>query len=159
MLSNMIKLFIQRMLIVVSGLSVTTISLAQTTAAVDAPGVAVDTRSQLFEAPKTQQLDRIRDRTQPFGHTLFGGGFSSSETLGLNADYVVGIGDRIAVRVWGATSYDDVQEVDTQGNIFIPDVGPVRLGGVKNSNINSTVKSAVARVYTCLLYTSPSPRD
>jgi len=64
LLSNMIKLFIQRMLIVVSGLSVTTISLAQTTAAVDAPGVAVDTRSQLFEAPKTQQLDRIRDRTQ-----------------------------------------------------------------------------------------------
>ena len=148
MLSNMIKLFIQRILIIVAGLSVTTVSQAQTAAAVDAPGVAVDTRSQLFEAPKTEQLDRIRDRTQPFGHTLFGGGFSSSETLGLNADYVVGIGDRVAVRVWGATAYDDVQEVDTQGNIFIPDVGPVRLGGVRNSHINSTVKSAVARVYT-----------
>jgi len=120
------------MLIVVASFSVTTVAQAQTAAAVDAPGVAVDTRSQLFEAPKTEQLDRIRDRTQPFGHTLFGGGFSSSETLGLNADYVVGIGDRVAVRVWGATAYDDVQEVDTQGNIFIPDVGPVRLGGVKN---------------------------
>jgi len=41
-----------------------------------------------------------------------------------------------------------VQVVDSQGNIFIPDVGPVKLGGVKNSNVNGTVKAAIARVYT-----------
>ena len=115
---------------------------------VESSGVLVDNRSQLFEAAESQQLDRLRNRTQPFGHTLFDGGFSDSETLGLNSDYVVGVGDKVAVRIWGAVAYDDVQDVDSQGNIFIPNVGPVRLGGVKNSNVNGTVKAAIARVYT-----------
>jgi len=119
---------------------------AQTT--VESTDVAVDTRSALFDEQKTEQLDKIRSETQPFGHTLFGGGFSASETQGLNSDYVVGVGDRVAVRIWGATTFDEVQVVDSQGNIFIPDVGPVKLGGVKNSNVNGTVKAAIARVYT-----------
>ena len=146
MLSNCVKKSMSKLLFILSAMIVVTVSQAQTS--VDAPGVVVDTRSELFEAPETKQLDRLRSKTLPFGHTLFGGGFSASETLGLNADYVVGVGDKVAVRIWGATAYDQVQIVDSQGNIFIPDVGPVRLGGVKNSNVNTTVKAAIARVYT-----------
>lgn len=116
--------------------------------AVETPGVVVDSRSALFEQQETEQLDQLRNQTKPFGHTLFGGGFSASETQGLNADYIVSVGDRVAVRIWGATAYEKIQVVDSQGNIFIPDVGPVKLGGVKNSQVNSTVKAAIARVYT-----------
>jgi len=71
-----------------------------------------------------------------------------AETVGLNPDYAVGVGDKIAVRIWGATAYDSVETVDTQGNIFIPNVGPVKLGGVVNSRVNATVTAAIARVYT-----------
>ena len=136
----------QKIMMVLATLMFSSLVAAQTT--VESAGVVVDSPGALFEEQKTEQLDKIRSDTQPFGHTLFGGGFSASETQGLNSDYIVGVGDRVAVRIWGATSYDEVQVVDSQGNIFIPDVGPVRLGGVKNSNVNGTVKAAIARVYT-----------
>ncbi len=136
----------QKILMLLATLMFSSLVAAQTT--VESEEVVVDSPGDLFEDQKTEQLDRIRSDTQPFGHTLFGGGFSASEAQGLNSDYIVGIGDRVAVRIWGATSYDEVQVVDSQGNIFIPDVGPVKLGGVKNSNVNGTVKAAIARVYT-----------
>lgn len=120
-------------------------SFAQTT--VETSDIGVDDQSSLFDRQETQQMDQLRARTPPFGHTLFDGGFSASETLGLNADYIVGTGDRVAIRIWGAISYEAVETIDSQGNIFIPDVGPVKLGGVRNARINATVKAAIARVY------------
>jgi len=136
----------QKLTLLLTALILSTFVSAQT--AVETPGVVVDSRSALFEQQETEQLDQLRNQTKPFGHTLFGGGFSASETRGLNADYIVSVGDRVAVRIWGATAYEKIQVVDSQGNIFIPDVGPVKLGGVKNSQVNGTVKAAIARVYT-----------
>lgn len=104
--------------------------------------------SELLEKQDSGQLDKIRGSVKPFGHSLFNGGFGHSENNGLNADYLVSTGDRISVRIWGATAFESVQIVDTQGNIFIPDVGPVNLGGVPNRAVNSTVKAAIAKVYT-----------
>ncbi len=106
------------------------------------------THSEVLEQQQPSQLDTIRRKAQPFGHSLFSGGFGTDESSGLNADYIVDAGDRVAVRIWGAASFDAVQTVDGQGNIFIPEVGPVKLGGVANKYINSKVKKAVSRVYT-----------
>ncbi len=146
MRSNYLKESMHKLLVVIAAVVLTGTVGAQTT--VEAPGEAVRESSELFDRKQPQQIDDLRTRIRPFGHTLFGGGFSASETLGLNSDYIVGVGDKVAVRIWGATAYDQVQVVDSQGNIFIPDVGPVRLGGVKNANVNNTVKAAIARVYT-----------
>lgn len=133
-------------LAVLATLLATSSVIAQTT--VDPGDVVVDRQSAIFEQREAEQLDQLRGQAKPFGYTLFTGGFSASETHGLNADYVVGVGDRVAIRIWGATAYEEVQTVDSQGNIFIPDVGPVQLGGVKNSQVNAAVKRAIARVYT-----------
>ena len=146
MQSNKMKHCIQNTLLLLAVALVGSLASAQT--AIDPDDEVLDRQSAIFEQQESAQFDRLRDQTLPFGHTLFGGGFSASETSGLNADYVVGVGDRVAIRIWGATSFDQVQEVDSQGNVFIPDVGPVRLGGVKNSQVNATVKAAIARVYT-----------
>lgn len=143
--NNMIKSIRNAMVLSAAAL-IGTLASAQT--AIDPDDAVIERQSAIFEQQESAQFDQLRDQTLPFGHTLFGGGFSASETSGLNADYIVGVGDRVAIRIWGATSYDEVQEVDSQGNIFIPDVGPVRLGGVKNSRVNATVKAAIARVYT-----------
>ncbi len=134
------------LLAVLATLLATSSVIAQTT--VDPGDVVVDRQSAIFEQREAEQLDQLRGQAKPFGYTLFTGGFSASETHGLNADYVVGVGDRVAIRIWGATAYEEVQTVDSQGNIFIPDVGPVQLGGVKNSQVNAAVKRAIARVYT-----------
>ena len=139
------RLFGAMLCIVLSGISSYAMSQQITDVAVPVPDTNTTT---LLEKQDVGQLERIRRSTLPFGHSLFSGGFGHSENNGLNADYLVSTGDRISVRIWGATAFESVQVVDTQGNIFIPDVGPVKLGGVPNKAVNSTVKSAIANVYT-----------
>lgn len=85
---------------------------------------------------------------EPFGASLFQGNFASTYSSGANADYVILPGDRITVRVWGARSYDDVLFVDQQGNIFLPEIGPVKVAGLKQSALSGAVKGRLASVFT-----------
>lgn len=85
---------------------------------------------------------------KPFASKLFEGRFASTFSDAASGDYVLAPGDRVVVRIWGARTYDDVLIVDQQGNLFIPEVGPVHVGGTKNSSLLSTVRSAISRVYT-----------
>lgn len=85
---------------------------------------------------------------KPFAANLFEGRFASTFSDAASGDYVLAPGDRVVVRIWGARSYDDVLIVDQQGNLFIPEVGPVRVAGTKNSELLNTVRSAISRVYT-----------
>ncbi len=87
------------------------------------------------------------DLPEPFGSNLFTGGFSDSREDGLNPGYVIQPGDRVSVRIWGAIEYNESQEVDPRGNIFLPSVGPVLVGGVKNSDLNARVSQAVSTVF------------
>ena len=82
-----------------------------------------------------------------FGEQLFQPGIAQTYGVGLNDEYKIAIGDRIALRMWGAFPYQNVQVVDTQGNIFLPNVGPVLLAGVRNSDLNDIVRTAIRDVY------------
>jgi protein involved in polysaccharide export with SLBB domain len=82
-----------------------------------------------------------------FGEQLFQPGTAQTYGVGFNADYVLAIGDRVALRMWGAFPYEDVQLVDPQGNIFVPNVGPIPVAGVRNSELNDVVRSAIREVY------------
>ncbi len=90
----------------------------------------------------------IADRILPFGHNLFNGGFTSEREDGLNPDYLIVPGDNISISIWGALNHSSILTVDPQGNIFVPDVGPVAVGGVPNYNLNKTVQAAVRTVFT-----------
>jgi protein involved in polysaccharide export with SLBB domain len=82
-----------------------------------------------------------------FGASLFSGSFAAQRENGLNPDYRVLPGDRVAVNVWGITSLADVFAVDTQGNIFLPGIGPIPVGGVRSADMTDVVRQAIARVY------------
>src|SRR5690606_33035901 len=81
-----------------------------------------------------------------FGEQLFRSGRPTSAP-GFNPDYVLAVGDRVSVRMWGAFTYEAVQIVDPQGNVFIPNVGPVQVAGVRNGDLNDVVRAEVQRVY------------
>jgi protein involved in polysaccharide export with SLBB domain len=83
----------------------------------------------------------------PFGANLFLGNFLRQRENGVNPDYVVMPGDRVAVYTWGALEVNDVFVVDTQGNIFLPQIGPISLSGVRNADLTATVERAIGRVY------------
>jgi protein involved in polysaccharide export with SLBB domain len=82
-----------------------------------------------------------------FGQQLFQPGIAQTYGVGFNEDYQIAIGDRVALRMWGAYSYADVQVVDAQGNVFLPNVGPVPVAGARNENLNEVVRSAIREVY------------
>ncbi|PSJ48224.1 capsid assembly protein [Zobellella endophytica] len=88
------------------------------------------------------------DAFPSFGSHLFSGGFRGVRADGLNPDYVIAPGDQVTLRVWGAVEIDRVLPVDAQGNIFIPAVGPIKVQGLKHSQLDSTVRSAVSSVYS-----------
>lgn len=90
----------------------------------------------------------LRVEVQPFGANLFTGNFLKSRGNGLNPEYIVAPGDRVVVNVWGVLTLTDVFEVDSQGNIFLPDIGPLKLAGVKNKDLTKTVKWHISQVYT-----------
>lgn len=84
---------------------------------------------------------------QPFGANLFTGSYAAQRENGINPDYEILSGDRVMVNAWGALTINDVFVVDTQGNIFLPGIGPVHLAGVRNADLTRTVRQAIARVY------------
>lgn len=85
---------------------------------------------------------------QPFGANLFQGNFANTYQEGLQPDYVIAPGDRILIRVWGAFSYDDVLVVDQQGNVFVPEVGPIAVAGLRHSQLQGTIQRQIASVFT-----------
>jgi len=99
------------------------------------------------EAPKPKAPKRKSDELAPFGAKLFQGNFLGAREDGLNPDYRILPGDRVAVYSWGTVDVQKTFIVDGQGNIFIPGVGPVRLAGVKNSNLTDIVRKGMERVY------------
>lgn len=85
---------------------------------------------------------------RPFGEKLFEGGFRGEREDGLNPDYLVRPGDHITLRMWGAVDYADVVVVDAQGNIFVPNIGPIRVVGIRNGDLAGRIRQAVATVFT-----------
>jgi protein involved in polysaccharide export with SLBB domain len=84
---------------------------------------------------------------QPFGAELFSGGFRGMRTDDLNPDYKVVPGDQVTLKIWGAIDVDRVMPVDSQGNIFIPAVGPVKVQGISSKQLDAKVRAAVNTVY------------
>jgi protein involved in polysaccharide export with SLBB domain len=85
---------------------------------------------------------------RPFGANLFMGNFLKAREDGLNAGYVIMPGDHVSVNAWGSVSINRVFVVDGQGNIFLPDIGPIHLEGVKNAQLTDVVKQGIKQVYS-----------
>ncbi|SMF39500.1 polysaccharide biosynthesis/export family protein [Pseudobacteriovorax antillogorgiicola] len=91
---------------------------------------------------------KVRDSNiLPFGANLFQGSFSKESFKGFNPDYQIDVGDAISVQFWGAVEFQQNLIVDAQGNIFLPKVGPVRVLGVRNQDLNAVIKKKVSQVY------------
>lgn len=87
-----------------------------------------------------------------FGAHLFNGNFTKTSQHIYNPDYRLAIGDKVNVKMWGAFEYEQQLSVDSQGNIFLPRVGTVKLLGVRNSDLVDIISDNVKRVYRSNVY-------
>ncbi|MGA0610307.1 polysaccharide biosynthesis/export family protein [Caldimonas sp. KR1-144] len=82
-----------------------------------------------------------------FGSQMFSGRFAATAFSGFNPDQQIAVGDRISVRMWGAFNFEATQVVDAQGNVFVPNVGPVNVLGVRNADLNGIIEIQVKKTY------------
>ncbi len=121
----------------------------QTVAAAEVSvGEAVTTASDL----EVQDSSREMPRATVFGHNLFQGSFSAKSQSYYNPDYRVAIGDTINLRIWGSLELEMDATVDNQGNIFIPKVGTVAVGGVTNKRLVEIIKAKVHQKYNLRVF-------
>ncbi len=93
------------------------------------------------------KIKNIKENRAYFGELLFKGEFKKSRELRYNSNYILNIGDKVSIKLWGAYNYTGELKIDLQGNIFIPKVGVVHLLGVSNKNLKSVVERSVNRVF------------
>lgn len=84
----------------------------------------------------------------PYGANLFAGGYETERSDGLNDNYLIAPGDKLNIWIWGAVNFSNVVTVDNQGNIFIPDVGPINVKNVPANQVNNLVTSKIGDVFT-----------
>lgn len=95
-----------------------------------------------------EPFEKTIEHLKPFGANLFTGNFARTYYDSLNPGYEINAGDRIAVKLWGAKDLDTVLVVDQQGNIFLPEVGPVKVAGLPQSSLNEAVRAHLATIFT-----------
>lgn len=112
----------------------------------DVPALNGPARDDSLSVP--QKADRQANLSSDvFGAHLFTGAFARASTATFNPDYVVSVGDRIQVRLWGGYTFDGALVVDSQGNVFLPFSGPIRVLGVRNNDLQNVVDAAVRKVF------------
>jgi protein involved in polysaccharide export with SLBB domain len=97
--------------------------------------------------PQQPAAAKAQPASDVFGAQLFTGAFANQGPVQFNTDYAVAIGDQVQIRLWGGFEYDATLSVDPQGNIFIPNLGPVKVQGVRNADLQRVVESAVRQVF------------
>ncbi len=75
--------------------------------------------------------------------------FAPADQIPATADYVVGPGDEILVRIFGAEQLSGNSQltVDASGNIYIPRVGTVHVAGLRMDQLQGEVTSEVSHVF------------
>lgn len=94
--------------------------------------------------------EATRSRSGPmavFGGALFTGTAATSSDAP-NPNYIISVGDRLNIRVWGAVEAEASGVVDPDGNFFLPNVGPVRVAGTRTGDLQSVIEGEVRRIYT-----------
>ena len=83
-----------------------------------------------------------------YGYNLFDRSrFPSLTDVPVPANYVVGPGDEIDLKIWGAVDVAMRLPVDRNGQITVPKVGPVTVAGTPASDLDAHLKKQVGRVF------------
>jgi protein involved in polysaccharide export with SLBB domain len=120
------------------------------------PSVIQEPAAQVSITPQQAADSLANQESDVFGANLFTGTFAREGSTQFNPDYVINVGDRIRLRFWGGFVFDDILSVDPQGNVFLPHVGPVKVLGVRNQDLERVVKSAAAEVFRANVYSYAS---
>jgi len=73
--------------------------------------------------------------------------FAPVDRVPVTPDYVIGPGDELLIQVWGQVTLNSRFTVDRLGDIYIPQVGTVRVAGLSFSQVQGYLKAQMGRVF------------
>jgi protein involved in polysaccharide export with SLBB domain len=73
--------------------------------------------------------------------------FAPLDNAPVPPDYVIGPDDQVRLRVWGQVNFNANLRVDRSGDIYVPQVGAVHVGGARFSDLDETLRAAVGKIY------------
>lgn len=76
--------------------------------------------------------------------------FEPSFNVATPQNYLIGPGDILNIDVWGASQQGYQEIVSNEGDIIIPNVGPVSLSGLSIEEANNKLKRALSKIYSGL---------
>jgi len=112
-------------------------------------------KKELPEEETTPDTNKL----QIFGHNLFKQDnltFQPSLNIPTPANYILGAGDQINLEVWGASQQSYSLTVSPEGNIQIPNVGPVRVGGLTIEKASELIINRLSTIYSGLKGAQPN---
>jgi protein involved in polysaccharide export with SLBB domain len=92
-------------------------------------------------------FDNVQFSQRASANPLGGLGFAALDQAPVSGDYLLGVGDQLIIRGWGAIDLDVRASIDRNGAINIPRVGAVPLAGVKAAQAESVLRQAIAKYY------------
>jgi protein involved in polysaccharide export with SLBB domain len=94
-----------------------------------------------------------------FGFKLFHNrelDFSPSLNMPTPQSYVIGAGDQLLIDIYGASQQSYDLTVTPEGRVFVPNVGPVQVGGATIEATLARLKTNMSRIYSGLAGSNPN---
>ncbi|SIN81481.1 protein involved in polysaccharide export, contains SLBB domain of the beta-grasp fold [Algoriphagus halophilus] len=94
-----------------------------------------------------------------FGFKLFHNknlDFSPSLNLPTPLSYVIGSGDQLLLDVYGASQQSFDLNVTPEGRVYLPNIGPIQVGGSTIEAATARIKTALGRIYSGLNGANPN---
>lgn len=113
----------------------------------------VDKKS--FEAKEPLKKDSITI----FGHSLFKRTFLTFEpnlNIPTPPDYQIGSGDELFIEVWGASSQSTRLIVSPEGQIVVPNLGPIQVSGQTVEKASEIIINRLSSIYSGLKGDNPN---
>lgn len=85
-----------------------------------------------------------------FGANLFGdvpSTFAPVDRVPVTPEYLIGPGDELLIRLWGQVTLDGHFTVDRSGNVYLPQVGTVRVAGIPFAKLTDYLRAQIGRTF------------
>jgi protein involved in polysaccharide export with SLBB domain len=105
------------------------------------------------------EIEFTEEEEKIFGFSLFRNEnltFSPNLNIPTPQNYILGTGDQLLIDIYGASQFEYDLNINSEGLIFIPNVGPVNVAGLTVEAATSRLKNSLGNIYSGLRGANPN---
>ncbi len=131
----------------------------------DTSGIRARSANEINRSLIKEEQETLSTRQQPrdstsliFGSALFNQKnltFEPSLNLQTPANYELNIGDQVLISIWGNSQNNYQLEVNKNGQIIVPDVGPVYIAGLRFTDAEKKIRTSLTQIYADMAGDNP----